>query len=357
MRLVRVLPLITACAFVLIAVTLSADSALAQTAPGQAVVVVNANNSVTVSFPAATPTPSGGYGIAASVNGVQLFTTTSPFLIGNLLSFQSTPIGPGTYTIQIVAIHGTTLLAGPSTTFVIGGSSQLPFTNVLNEEVVNGTTVTLSWSAIANATSYEVEAVVQSTGQTFLLPVGNVTLLVVPNVPFANYIVRVRGRNAAGAGAFSNPIQVIVGVVLGTGDLQATLTWNTTADIDLHVIEPNGTHVYFAFRNGTTATLDFDDRDFGPENIFVGASGAAAGTYQIFIVHFAGPAPTTSTVAVTLRAGTPSAQSFLFTRVTSAANIGVGYNVANVNVLTGQIIEATGTRAAYERGTPPAKNQ
>jgi hypothetical protein len=342
----------------LLAFGLVASPAHAQTAPGQATVVVNANNSVTVSFPAATPAPSGGYGIAASLNAVQLFTTTSPFPIGNVLSFTSPPLGPGTYVIQIVAIHGTTLLAGPSTTFVIGGGGGVPGNISLNEEVVAGTTVTLSWSPSAGATSYEVEAVVQATGQTFLLPVGNVTSLVVPNVPLGNYIVRVRGLNAAGAGTFSNQISVIVGLVLGVGDLQATLTWNTTADIDLHVIEPNGTHVYYAFRNGTTSRLDFDDTNgFGPENIFVGASGAAAGTYQIFIVHFAGASPTTSTISVTLRAGTPSAQSFLFTRVTGPANVGLGYNVANVNVLTGQITETTGTRAADERGAPPTKKE
>jgi hypothetical protein len=337
---------------------LTTDTARAQTAPGQATVVVNANSSVAVSFAAATPAPSGGYGIAAAVNGVQLFTTTSPFLIGNVLSFQSQSLGAGTYTIQIVAVYGTTRLAGPSTTFVIGGSGALPGNIALNEEVVSGTTVTLSWSPSAGATSYEVEAVVQVTGQTFLLPVGNVTTFNVPNVPLGNYIVRVRGRNAAGVGAFSNQILVIVGVVLGMGDLQATLTWNTTADIDLHLIEPNGAHLFYLFRNGTTAILDFDDLNgFGPENIFVGAGGAAAGTYQIYIVHYGGAAPTTSTISVTLRAGTPSAQSFLFTRVTGPANTGLGYNVANVNVQTGQITETTGTRAADERGAPPTKKE
>ena len=111
--------------------------------------------------------------------------------------------------------------------------------------------------------------------------VGNQTTLSVPNVPFGNYIVRVRGRNALGVGQFSNAIIVVVGVVLGTGDLQVTLTWNTTVDMDLHVIEPNGAHVYYASRNGVTARLDVDDTNgFGPENIFVGAAGAQAGTYQ-----------------------------------------------------------------------------
>ena len=87
--------------------------------------------------------------------------------------------------------------------------------------------------------------------------------------------------------------------------MQVTLTGNSTADIDLHVIEPDGTHVYFASDTGVTTRLDVDDIDgFGPENIFVNTGGAAAGTYQIFIVHFSGDVPTTSTIAVTMWANT-----------------------------------------------------
>ena len=162
---------------------------------------------------------------------------------------------------------------------------------------------------------------------------GNQTTLSVPNVPFGNYIVRVRGRNALGVGQFSNQIIVVVGVMLGAGDLQITLTWNTTVDMDLHVIEPNGSHVYYVSRNGTTARLDVDDTNgFGPENIFVASANAAAGTYQIYIVHYSGEVPTTSTIAVNLRPGTPQAQTLLFSRSTSAGNPGVGFNVANVNI-------------------------
>ena len=38
---------------------------------------------------------------------------------------------------------------------------------------------------------------------------------------------------------------------------------------------------------GTTATLDVDDTDgLGPENIFVGPGGAAAGTYKAYVGYF-----------------------------------------------------------------------
>jgi hypothetical protein len=352
MRFRRVQSLGIACVATLIAAGVLADTAFAQ-APGTPQVIVNQDNSVTISYVPASPAPTTGYGVAATFNGVPIFTTTSPYFIGNTTSFRSPPLADGGYIIQIVAISGLTTTAGPTATFVIGGGgpTSLPFTNVMNAPVVTGSTVQLSWSAIVNAASYEVEAVVQATGQTFLLPVGSQTTLTVPNVPFGNYIVRVRGRNALGVGQFSNQIIVVVGVILGTGDLQVTLTWNTTVDMDLHVIEPNGAHVYYASRNGVTARLDVDDTNgFGPENIFVGAAGAQAGTYQFFIVHYGGATPTTSTIAVNLRPGTPQAQTLLFSRSTTSGDPGVGFNVANVNIQTGQIIETFGQRAADERG-------
>ena len=216
MRCGRIKSFVVACVLTLVGSAVLADTAFAQ-APGTPQVIVNPDNSVTISFVQASPPPTTGYGVAASFNGAQIFTTTSPFFIGNVTSFQSPPLGSGSYIIQIVAISGATTTAGPTATFVIGGGgpAALPFTNVMNAPVINGSTVTLSWSAIVNAASYEVEAVVQATGQTFLLPVGNQTTLTVPNVPFGNYIVRVRGRNALGVGQFSNQIIVVVGVILG----------------------------------------------------------------------------------------------------------------------------------------------
>jgi hypothetical protein len=125
---------------------------------------------------------------------------------------------------------------------------------------------------------------------------------------------------------------------LGGGAFRATLTWDTTADIDLHVIEPNSTHVYFGNTSGTTASLDVDDvNGFGPENIFVPSGRAAAGIYQVYINHFSGPFPTTSTVTITV-----GGNSRTFTRTTTSGQRTL--NVANVNALTGEITEVATAR-------------
>lgn len=156
--------------------------------------------------------------------------------------------------------------------------------------------------------------------------------------------------------------------VLGTGDFQATLTWNTGnpaalacpidggasggVDIDLHVIEPDGSHVYFANRNGTTATLDHDNQlAFGPENIFVSSGKAATGAYQVYVVYYCGLVPTTATITIRVFADTPQEQSAVFTRVLNSADWSVGYNVANVTFPGGTIEEASGTRPSGMQAT------
>jgi hypothetical protein len=88
----------------------------------------------------------------------------------------------------------------------------------------------------------------------------------------------------------------------GANDLQVTLNWNTGTDQDLHVIEPNGTDVFFGGPAGKSTMLDTDNIDgFGsncidrpdtppcntPENIFVEFGAAETdGPYQVFVDEF-----------------------------------------------------------------------
>ena len=73
---------------------------------------------------------------------------------------------------------------------------------------------------------------------------------------------------------------------LGTGAVQITLTWSTTADLDLHTVEPGGTEIYYGNRTAADGgTLDVDsnggchDTTTSPvENIYW-ATPPVAGTY------------------------------------------------------------------------------
>ena len=174
-------------------------------------------------------------------------------------------------------------------------------------------------------------------------------------------------------GKWSKPL-VEVGVLpahaqispdLGTGDLQATLTWNNGApepcevdavDVDLHAVEPDDTRVYWANSNGPTATLDYDNVcGFGPENIFVAPGQAAAGTYQVQVVYwgsfgaFAG-APTTATIRITVFANTPSEHVHTFVRNIEVADNCIAYRVADITFPAGTVTERTGTVDLCARG-------
>jgi len=83
---------------------------------------------------------------------------------------------------------------------------------------------------------------------------------------------------------------------VGTGELQITLRWDNLTDMDLHVFEPNGTHIFFA-NPGPTSTGGFLDVDSnggcvvtdpsGVENVYW-ASSPPVGTYQIWVDQFLG---------------------------------------------------------------------
>ncbi len=76
--------------------------------------------------------------------------------------------------------------------------------------------------------------------------------------------------------------------VLGTGDVQVTLRWESNADVDLHVTEPDGTEIWFGSAGPTTTggQLDVDSnvgcvQEASVENVFWPTGGAPVGEYTI----------------------------------------------------------------------------
>ena len=82
---------------------------------------------------------------------------------------------------------------------------------------------------------------------------------------------------------------------LGTGDVQVTLRWVGDDDLDLHVFEPSGEHIYFANPTSTTGgELDVDDipgcgsSDTAAhvENVFWPIDEAPEGTFSTYVDAF-----------------------------------------------------------------------
>jgi hypothetical protein len=80
---------------------------------------------------------------------------------------------------------------------------------------------------------------------------------------------------------------------VGTGDVQVTLEWASDADLDLHVVEPDGTEIWYEEPgpSSTGGALDVDSNvecvnDGGVENVYWPASGAPTGTYTVRVEGF-----------------------------------------------------------------------
>ncbi|MFY9826890.1 MAG: FG-GAP-like repeat-containing protein [Thermoanaerobaculia bacterium] len=88
----------------------------------------------------------------------------------------------------------------------------------------------------------------------------------------------------------------------GNGIITITLTWDHATDVDLHVFEPDGTHVYYQQLQGDSGFLDFDNiTGFGPEHYFVACDTLQAGTYHVGVNYYRGDSPETAHVEI--RAG------------------------------------------------------
>lgn len=86
---------------------------------------------------------------------------------------------------------------------------------------------------------------------------------------------------------------------LGDGVITARLTWGSNPDVDLHVYEPNGFHVYYSRRTGVSGELDRDDvTSFGPEHYTVPCDSLETGVYRIGVNYFRGRTPEVAQISI-----------------------------------------------------------
>lgn len=126
------------------------------------------------------------------------------------------------------------------------------------------------------------------------------------NIPVPVFQMRMAGALSGAYGAFQNaPISIIS---VGTGDVQVNITWDSRADVDLHVVDPLGEEVYWAHKSAVSGgTLDLDSNarcgSDGPraENIFW-ASGLIAphGDYVVRVDYWSNCADVRTNYVVTV---------------------------------------------------------
>ncbi|MCB2224869.1 MAG: hypothetical protein KQH83_11935 [Actinobacteria bacterium] len=97
---------------------------------------------------------------------------------------------------------------------------------------------------------------------------------------------------------------------LGTGDVQVTLLWDSAADLDLHVVDPDGDEIFFSNRRvDSGGELDVDangncEGEWSPvENVYWPSGEAPRGAYRVAVHYFPhcdAPSPAAYTVVVTV---------------------------------------------------------
>jgi hypothetical protein len=138
---------------------------------------------------------------------------------GTTTTFTATGVGNGTYYVRVRARNadGT---SGPSNEAAVvvggggGGGCQPPgaappagFT-----AAASGNTVNLSWSAVAGAVSYIIEAGSSpGTSNLVMFDTGNTSTSFTGNAPNGTYYLRVRARTDCGTSAASNEAALTVG--------------------------------------------------------------------------------------------------------------------------------------------------
>lgn len=81
--------------------------------------------------------------------------------------------------------------------------------------------------------------------------------------------------------------------------LRAVLYWDTPVDLNVHVIEPDGRNVYYAWPNGTSGSLVRDVRNGGEPEVYEAKCAALRdGFYQIGASYSTGTGPQTAILRV-----------------------------------------------------------
>lgn len=121
---------------------------------------------------------------------------------------------------------------------------------------------------------------------------------------------------------------------LGSGAITVSLTWGSEPDVDLHILEPDGNHVYYQNMLGSFGYLDLDDVDsYGPEHYYVPCGGTGVGRYKVGVNYYYGYNPETAQIQIS----TSDGKTRTFTQDLATSNGTLG----NSSPITVAIIDVT----------------
>ncbi len=116
-----------------------------------------------------------------------------------------------------------------------------------------------------------------------------------PNSAVRDFMLQVRFTDPQGRSDTSFIHLYVKALVLAGGDVQFALTWNSPADLDLHVIDPQGNEIWYS-EPGPTSQGGYLDHDANAgcgeqalhpaENIAWPSGRAPTGSYRVFVVVY-----------------------------------------------------------------------
>lgn len=119
-----------------------------------------------------------------------------------------------------------------------------------------------------------------------------------------NFIDAYLNGDVSGPRIISNVLSAIQNIPAptqsaGTGIITVTLEWGSQPDLDLHIYEPNGMHLFYMQQHGTSGYIDVDDTNgYGPEHYYVSCDTLQEGTYTVGVNYYWGYAPETASVQI-----------------------------------------------------------
>ncbi len=115
-----------------------------------------------------------------------------------------------------------------------------------------------------------------------------------PSGAVGDYTAAVSFTDGSGASDTATVRVYLYPDLVGGGAFQATLTWNSYADLDLHTVDPSGEEIYYGHDTSASGGVLDHDANAGCneqlsnpiENIYWPSGGAPAGTYEVSVVTF-----------------------------------------------------------------------
>jgi hypothetical protein len=112
--------------------------------------------------------------------------------------------------------------------------------------------------------------------------------------------------------------------VVKSGSVTVTLTWNleNKNDVDLHIIEPDQTHVYYSNKTGNSGYLDVDNTNgFGPEHYYTDCQKLQIGEYLVGIKYYSDSSTPAREVTATVTISIPGSTRTFITKLDHANRV------------------------------------